>query len=118
MVLYIQIRKGICEWLAWVLLMNRPGKEITRKKLSKKAKMRDLELGERSSRSLLANVLDLEDDFRSFINHNTHYTSIRMDDPSTIENHPFERELKAILKVRKLYFLYIKHILTLLNQNL
>ena len=84
--------------MAWVLLMKRPGKEITRKKLLQKAKMRDLELRERSSRSLLANVLDLEDDFRSFINHNAHYTTIRMDDPSSIDNHPCERELKEILK--------------------
>lgn len=37
---------------------------MKRRKFLQNAKMRDLELKERSSRSLLANVLDLEDDFR------------------------------------------------------
>ena len=59
------------------------------------ARMRDLELQERSSKSLLANVLDLEDDFRGGMNNssrNNHshnhrhhidppsYASVRLDE--------------------------------------
>lgn len=58
----------MCEWLAWLLRIKRPGKpsQMTRKKsFVKTNKMRDLELRERSSKSLLANVLDLDDDFRA-----------------------------------------------------
>ncbi|GFR23501.1 acr-16, partial [Trichonephila clavata] len=44
--------------------MSRPGKKITRKHLFMSSKMKELELKERSSRSLLANVLDMDDDFR------------------------------------------------------
>lgn len=44
--------------------MSRPGKKITRKTIMLNTKMRELELKERSSKSLLANVLDIDDDFR------------------------------------------------------
>lgn len=44
--------------------MQRPGRNVTFRSLVRTAKMQDLEMSERSSRSLLANVLDLEDDFR------------------------------------------------------
>lgn len=44
--------------------MNRPGRKITLKTISMNHKLRKMELRERSSRSLLANVLDIEDDFR------------------------------------------------------
>lgn len=54
--------------------MKRPGSEPTRKRILNNSRMRDMELGERSSRSLLANVLDLDDDFRG-ISHqpNSHH---------------------------------------------
>lgn len=45
--------------------MSRPGKKITRKTLMMSSRMKELELKERSSKSLLANVLDIDDDFRS-----------------------------------------------------
>ena len=51
-------------WLPFILRMSRPGKKITRKHLFMSSKMKELELKERSSRSLLANVLDMDDDFR------------------------------------------------------
>lgn len=54
----------MCEWLAWVLRMKRPGKDLSRQRLLNNSRMRDVELKERSSRSLLANVLDLDDDIR------------------------------------------------------
>lgn len=44
--------------------MSRPGKKITRKTIMMNTRMRELELKERSSKSLLANVLDIDDDFR------------------------------------------------------
>lgn len=45
--------------------MSRPGKKITRKTILMNSRMKELELKERSSKSLLANVLDIDDDFRS-----------------------------------------------------
>lgn len=44
--------------------MSRPGRKITRKSILISNRMKELELKERSSKSLLANVLDIEDDFR------------------------------------------------------
>ncbi|XP_076028462.1 neuronal acetylcholine receptor subunit alpha-7-like [Oratosquilla oratoria] len=58
------VRTVLLQWLPWILRMNRPGKKITRKTIMLNNKMRELELKERSSKSLLANVLDIDDDFR------------------------------------------------------
>ena len=44
--------------------MSRPGRKITRKHILLTNRMKELELKERSSKSLLANVLDIDDDFR------------------------------------------------------
>ena len=44
--------------------MQRPGKPITRKTIMMTNRMRELELKEKTSKSLLANVLDMDDDFR------------------------------------------------------
>lgn len=52
------------QWLPWILRMGRPGKKITRKTILLNNRMKELELKERSSKSLLANVLDIDDDFR------------------------------------------------------
>lgn len=52
------------QWLPWMLGMSRPGKKITRKTIMMSNRMKELELKERSSKSLLANVLDIDDDFR------------------------------------------------------
>lgn len=53
------------QWLPWFLGMSRPGKKITRKTIMMNSRMKELELKERSSKSLLANVLDIDDDFRN-----------------------------------------------------
>lgn len=45
------------QWLPWILRMGRPGKKITRKTIMLSNRMKELELKERSSKSLLANVL-------------------------------------------------------------
>ncbi|KYN41833.1 Neuronal acetylcholine receptor subunit alpha-7 [Trachymyrmex septentrionalis] len=52
------------QWLPCVLRMSRPGKKITKKTILMTNRMKELELQERSSKSLLANVLDIDDDFR------------------------------------------------------
>lgn len=51
--------------------MNRPGHDHRNDASSMSMQIRDLELKDRSSKSLLANVLDIEDDFR----HNTYQSS-------------------------------------------
>ena len=43
--------------------MARPGEKITRKTIMMQNKMKELDLKEKSSKSLLANVLDMDDDF-------------------------------------------------------
>ena len=103
--MWFQVKRGVCEWLAWCLRMQRPGKDITRKKIIQNSKMRDMELRERSSKSLLANVLDLDDDFRgnnsnhTFTN-NTSHSHCKLDDTTHFENvmYPGRSELKEILK--------------------
>jgi len=64
----LQVRKGLCEYLAWLLRMKRPGCDVEngRSPRRQRRRVREIELRERSSRSLLANVLDLEDDYRMF----------------------------------------------------
>lgn len=47
--------------------MARPGEKITRKTIMMQNKMKELDLKERSSKSLLANVLDMDDDFRQIV---------------------------------------------------
>ena len=51
--------------------MARPGEKITRKSIMMQNKMKELDLKERSSKSLLANVLDMDDDFRH-VHYGTH----------------------------------------------
>ncbi|XP_076237556.1 nicotinic acetylcholine receptor alpha6 [Calliopsis andreniformis] len=58
------IKMVFLQWLPWMLCMNRPGKKIKKKNLLSSNRMKDIELKERSSKSLLANVLDIDDDFR------------------------------------------------------
>lgn len=62
--LLFQIKSVFLQWLPWILRMGRPGKKITRKTIMLSNRMKELELKERSSKSLLANVLDIDDDFR------------------------------------------------------
>ena len=64
MALLLQVRVVLLQWLPWVLRMNRPGKKITFRTIMMSNKMRELEMKERHSKSLLANVLDIDDDLR------------------------------------------------------
>ena len=61
--LYLQVRTLFLQWIPWVLRMARPGEKITRKTIMMQNKMKELDLKEKSSKSLLANVLDMDDDF-------------------------------------------------------
>ncbi|XP_047984808.1 neuronal acetylcholine receptor subunit alpha-7 isoform X1 [Leguminivora glycinivorella] len=57
------IRCVFLYWLPWILRMSRPGSAATPPP-ARAPPPPDLELRERSSKSLLANVLDIDDDFR------------------------------------------------------
>lgn len=61
---YTQVKILFLQWLPCVLRMSRPGKKISKKTILMSNRMKELELQERSSKSLLANVLDIDDDFR------------------------------------------------------
>ena len=60
----LQVRTVFLQWIPWVLRMGRPGEKITRKTIMIQNKMKELDLQAKSSKSLLANVLDMDDDFR------------------------------------------------------
>jgi len=73
------VRTLFLQWIPWVLRMARPGEKITRKTIMMQNKMKELDLKEKSSKSLLANVLDMDDDFvpssslpHTHVHHNTH----------------------------------------------
>uniref|UniRef100_A0A8D9AHI9 Neuronal acetylcholine receptor subunit alpha-7 n=2 Tax=Cacopsylla melanoneura TaxID=428564 RepID=A0A8D9AHI9_9HEMI len=77
------IRLVFLEWMPCLLRMSRPSEEdktslteATRKAL----KLKELELKERSSKSLLANVLDIDDDFRHNTLQSSSHTFLRHDD--------------------------------------
>ena len=61
----LQVRLLFLQWIPWLLRMSRPGEKITRKTILMQNKMKELDMKENSSKSLLANVLDMDDDFRS-----------------------------------------------------
>merc|ERR1719270_1429478 len=58
------VRTLFLQWIPWVLRMARPGEKITRKTIMMQNKMKELDLKEKSSKSLLANVLDMDDVYR------------------------------------------------------
>ncbi|KAL3289864.1 hypothetical protein HHI36_023255 [Cryptolaemus montrouzieri] len=102
------IKTVFLQWLPWMLRMSRPGKKITRKSILMNSRMKELELKERSSKSLLANVLDIDDDFRNVSggNNASMTTSLGggfMRHPTTIEDTALpstgtQRDLQHILR--------------------
>ena len=52
------------QWLPWILRMDRPREKITRKTIMMSNRLKELELKEKDSKSLMVNVLDMDDDFR------------------------------------------------------
>ena len=55
-----QVRCALCEWLPWMLRMSRPGRDLSRQFLLRKAKMRDLEAKSPPSMSLISNIKDVD----------------------------------------------------------
>ena len=53
------------QYLPWLLMMSRPGKKITRKTIMIQKKLKELDKTEHISKSLLVNVLDMEDNYKS-----------------------------------------------------
>ncbi|XP_071054594.1 CHRNA7-FAM7A fusion protein isoform X17 [Onthophagus taurus] len=102
------IKTVFLQWLPWILGMSRPGKKITRKTILMNSRMKELELKERSSKSLLANVLDIDDDFRNLPGGNnasmtTSLGTAFMRHPTTIEEAAVpssgtQRDLQNILR--------------------
>lgn len=67
MIIFVQIRRIFLQWMPWILLMSRPGKKISLKTiLHGDQQTKKTELKDRLSKSLLANVLNIEDDFRLY----------------------------------------------------
>ncbi|PSN58088.1 hypothetical protein C0J52_06519 [Blattella germanica] len=103
-----QIKSVFLQWLPWILGMSRPGKKITRKTILMSNRMKELELKERSSKSLLANVLDIDDDFRHCSGTNSTATSAgflrgrggaaTLEDTGSTPCSVAQRELQAILR--------------------
>nr|AWJ68162.1 putative nicotinic acetylcholine receptor 11 [Hirudo verbana] len=56
----VWVKRVICEWLAWSLRMSRPGRDLSRKVLLRKARLRELEAKTPPSLSLISNVKDLD----------------------------------------------------------
>ncbi|XP_055300732.1 neuronal acetylcholine receptor subunit alpha-7 [Sitodiplosis mosellana] len=77
------VRVVFLYWLPCILRMSRPTPDDEEEKLDKKAQqLQSVELKERSSKSLLANVLDIDDDFRcnhscpTFLQQPTYYRTV------------------------------------------
>ncbi|KAI5744478.1 hypothetical protein M8J76_002591 [Diaphorina citri] len=99
------IRFLFLQWIPWILCMQRPHKKITRKTIAMSNKMRELELKERTSKSLMANVLNIDDDFRhvtaSSMSNSSNFirSGISIEDPgSSSQCSVTQRELRLILK--------------------
>ena len=72
-VFFLQVQIVFLQWLPWLLHMSRPGEKITRKSIQMQKKMKELDKKEIASKSLLANVLDMEDDIHHSAMLNTVY---------------------------------------------
>ena len=57
-----QVRVIFLQWIPWLLRMSRPGEKFTLKTIQIQNKMKEIDP---PSKSLLANVLDMDDDFKT-----------------------------------------------------
>ncbi|XP_013789585.2 neuronal acetylcholine receptor subunit alpha-7-like [Limulus polyphemus] len=86
-------------WLPWILRMSRPGRKMREKSVMFNNKMKELELKERSSRSLLANVLDIDDDFRPAYSTSGYFHVSSNDDSGAIHSCiATQKEISAIIR--------------------
>ena len=111
--LLLQVRTLFLQWITWVLRMARPGDKITRKTIMMQNKMKELDLKEKSSKSLLANVLDMDDDFvpssslpHSHLHHQ-HSTGANQTQTGQQKNGGFIRLLRHFYDVITSIVLYI-----------
>lgn len=73
------------EWLPWILRMQRPPETLQKKSFYGSKK--ELEMRQRSSRSLIANVIDIDEEYSL------------SDEPATVRGcFTYQRELTAILR--------------------
>jgi len=56
----MQVRIVICEWLAWLLRIKRPGRELSLEELRRKHRIRQLEALVPPSASLISNVKNID----------------------------------------------------------
>ena len=56
------MRPLFLQWIPWMLRMSRPGEKVTLKTIQMQNKMKEIDP---PSKSLLANVLDMDDDFKT-----------------------------------------------------
>ncbi|GFO36231.1 neuronal acetylcholine receptor subunit alpha-7-like [Plakobranchus ocellatus] len=76
------IKHIICGWLAWILRMRRPGGANSRRALIQRSQVKDYKLAplEEKSRSLMANVLDTDDDPRTMASNGSGGFRVKMED--------------------------------------
>ncbi|XP_003373299.1 putative Low-density lipoprotein receptor domain class A [Trichinella spiralis] len=95
-----KVRLLLLNWLPWLLMMKRPGRRFNRSAIRRAQDMCHLERKEKLSRSLMANILDLED--------KKHLTAeeLCIKEPPALDHNvtktpdpgPLSRDLAAILK--------------------
>ncbi|XP_022257668.1 neuronal acetylcholine receptor subunit alpha-7-like isoform X1 [Limulus polyphemus] len=93
------IKTLFLKWLPFFLRMKRRGRKTNSRHVFFKNKMKELDRKERSSRSLIANVLDIDDDFRSH-NSTTSYLSVRTNE-ETVNSHVCgvtQKEISTIIR--------------------
>ncbi|BFZ01989.1 hypothetical protein BsWGS_05027 [Bradybaena similaris] len=97
------IKHFVCGWLAWLLRMKRPGGTPSRRSLMQRAQVKDFKLGtlEEKSRSLMANVLDMDDDPRMAIGNTTGFL-LKMEDSIGMTSSSVRHDITCILReIRK-----------------
>nr|ABA60380.1 nicotinic acetylcholine receptor subunit type A [Lymnaea stagnalis] len=96
------VKYCVCGWLAWLLRMKRPGGTTSMRSLSQRAQVKDFKHGalEEKSRSLMANVLDMDDDPR-MTNGNTPGFLLKMEEGIGITPSAVRHDITCILRELK-----------------
>ncbi|KAK7478423.1 hypothetical protein BaRGS_00030348 [Batillaria attramentaria] len=98
------VKHFVCGWLAWILRMERPGGGVSRRIAMQRARLNDskLETLDEKSRSLMANVLDIEDDIR-MANGSANIMMTKMEENMPMSNVNLRYDIVCILKeIRKI----------------